>query len=342
MKILFVHVNQPDYLAESLFHGLRTLLGNDCVDVPRYDSMYAPLTEGMRSRLRGYGFTLYGLLHDIDSLKEERFLWRSEFILPKYDLIVIADIWNLAWLVYELSSVVDPKKIVILDGGDMPALFPCANLKYVLKKKKLTLLLAQSIYKYKLKYFKRELCGGFYDYGLDKYIPEKICSMFNQIQKHAFPISFSIPEEKICNLDEVVKTKDFPKHIVDYEIADSVNSGFEKYVFTSEDDYYDDLQKSRFGITTKRSGWDCLRHYEVAANGCVLCFRNLDLKPKHCAPHGLNDSNSIIYNTYDELKSKIAKLKSYEYTQMQQETYRWARKNTTVEKAKYFLSNCFS
>ena len=35
MKVLYFHHNQPDYLAESLLHRLRTLLGKNCVDVPR-------------------------------------------------------------------------------------------------------------------------------------------------------------------------------------------------------------------------------------------------------------------------------------------------------------------
>ena len=59
MKVLYLHHNQPDYLAESLLHGLRTLLGKNCVDVPRYDSMYTPITDKMRSKLRGNGFTLF-------------------------------------------------------------------------------------------------------------------------------------------------------------------------------------------------------------------------------------------------------------------------------------------
>ena len=37
--------------------------------------------------------------------------------------------------------------------------------------------------------------------------------------------------------------------------------------------------RSRFGVTTKKSGWDCMRHYELAASGCVPCFRDLEEKP---------------------------------------------------------------
>jgi len=37
----------------------------------------------------------------------------------------------------------------------------------------------------------------------------------------------------------------------------------------------------------KRGGWDCLRHYEIAAAGAVPCVRQLEGKPSSCAPHGL-------------------------------------------------------
>src|SRR5437763_3627516 len=125
MKVLFLHDNQPDYLAESLFHGLRSLLGSNCVDVPRYDSMYAPLTDKLRSRLRGHGFTLYGLLADIPTLAEERFFWKYD--LDNYDLIVIGNIWNQWQLCWELTRKVDPAKIAVLDGSDTPAFFPNAS-----------------------------------------------------------------------------------------------------------------------------------------------------------------------------------------------------------------------
>lgn len=338
MNVLFLHANQPDYLAESLFHGLRRVLGKNCLDVPRYDSMYSPLTVGIKSKLRGYGFTLYGLLDEIEELKEERFFWKSEFILPKYDLVVIADIWSLAWLAYDLSSVLDPQKMVILDGYDIPAFFPYANMKYMLKKQQLNFILSRMFDKYK--YFKRELYGGLYTYGLNKYMPLPLVDSWIKIPKNTFPISFSIPKEKVWygSIDE--KIKDFPTHIVDHEVASSVSNASEQYAFTSESEYYQDLRESRFGITTKRAGWDCLRHYEMAAQGCVLCFRDLDLKPKSCAPHGLNRYNSITYHNCDELKEKINNLTTDEYVQLQQQTYQWINRNTTIERAKQFLEAC--
>ena len=72
-------------------------------------------------------------------------------------------------------------------------------------------------------------------------------------------------------------------HIVDEEVAERMGAA-SSHVFEREADYYRDLQASRFGITTKRTGWDCLRHYEIAANGAVPCFRDLDRKPPPLRP----------------------------------------------------------
>ncbi len=80
MKVLFFHHNQPDYLAEGLFHGLRSLLGKNCVDIPRYDSMYTPLTDSMKSKLRGNGFSLYKLLGEISELADKKYFCRNPFI----------------------------------------------------------------------------------------------------------------------------------------------------------------------------------------------------------------------------------------------------------------------
>ena len=62
-SVLFLHANAEDYLADSLLHGLRSLLGADVVDVPRRDSLYAVEDQ---SRVYGRGFTLYGTLPEID------------------------------------------------------------------------------------------------------------------------------------------------------------------------------------------------------------------------------------------------------------------------------------
>jgi hypothetical protein len=132
------------------------------------------------------------------------------------------------------------------------------------------------------------------------------------------------------------KTKDFPSHIVDAEVAPRVG-GATSYAFKDEAAYYADLRASRFAITTKRGGWDCMRHYEVAASGCVICFRQLHTKPPTCAPHGLDASNTIDYADVDDLMAKIAALTPERERELQQAALAWAHDNTTRAVARRFL-----
>jgi hypothetical protein len=55
----------------------------------------------------------------------------------------------------------------------------------------------------------------------------------------------------------------------------------ETYVFKIESEYYDDYAHSLFAVTRKKSGWDCMRHYEILANRCVPYFVDIELCPKN-------------------------------------------------------------
>lgn len=89
------------------------------------------------------------------------------------------------------------------------------------------------------------------------------------------PISFSIPESKIIdNVPE--KTKRFG-HIVPGDTS--------TYIFNDEEAYYRDYQTAVFGRTCKKGGWDCLRHYEILANGCIPWFTELDKCPERTMTH---------------------------------------------------------
>jgi hypothetical protein len=63
MKILFVTTKDPkaqgDLLEVSILHGLRQLLGQNCVDYPRKKVMYHDWSETNKEELHGRGFTLY-------------------------------------------------------------------------------------------------------------------------------------------------------------------------------------------------------------------------------------------------------------------------------------------
>ena len=85
-------------------------------------------------------------------------------------------------------------------------------------------------------------------------------------------LPYSIPEEIIVS---AVPDK---CHVVSPIIpGDSSN-----YVFGigQESEYYDSYKKSRFALTQKKGGWDCLRHYEILANGTIPIFEELENCPQ--------------------------------------------------------------
>jgi hypothetical protein len=52
------------------------------------------------------------------------------------------------------------------------------------------------------------------------------------------------------------------------------------YVFGNEFYYNMQYSKALFAVTTKKGGWDCMRHYEIIANNCVPYFPGIENKPK--------------------------------------------------------------
>jgi hypothetical protein len=80
-----------------------------------------------------------------------------------------------------------------------------------------------------------------------------------------------------------------------------------------------------------------MRHYEIAANGTVPCFRNLDRKPAQCAPHGLTEENCVPYRDYADLVRKLDAIDDERYAALQAGALAWARANTTRRRAREFL-----
>jgi hypothetical protein len=86
-----------------------------------------------------------------------------------------------------------------------------------------------------------------------------------------YPIGFSIPESKIVS-EIPPKTK---------RISDLIPGVLSTYIYQTEEDYYKEYQSSVFAKTTKKAGWDCMRHYEILAQGCIPFFPALE----HCPPN---------------------------------------------------------
>lgn len=324
MKILFFSPSQEDYLAATLLHGLRSLPGVETRDVPRYDCAYQNFPREKLAGLHGKGFTLFGLLPETD-LRRPVSAARSD---PRdFDLVVFADIWNQTDLFLKLVSRLDPRKTAIVDGSDDPALVPQAGRWF--RRPRLWMRL-QSLRKFPT--WKREWTLQSQPDAWHRLVPPALLKFLPR-PRHLHRISFAIPEVQIVGAPPA-KTKDFPAHIVDGEVREVLGAGSGGHVFDSEEEYRRDLQSSRFGITTKRSGWDCLRHYEIAANGAVPCFRELEKKPKTCAPHGLDETNSISYSSAKDLMGKLRHVSDGKYRALQEGSLRWAMANTTTCRAR--------
>ena len=154
------------------------------------------------------------------------------------------------------------------------------------------------------------------------------------------PASFSIPSDKIRSVDPASKRQRLASHCVDPEVAEAC-ALHTSYAFASEQDYYDDLAASRFAVTTKRGGWDCLRHYEIAAAGCLPCVRQLETKPASCAPHGLQAGvNCVSYQDWSHLQVQLDDLDANptHYQRLLNAAGDWVRINITTVAAQRLLN----
>jgi hypothetical protein len=325
-RILFVNPNFEDMLSDGLFHGLRTLLGGDVLDFPKAEPMYSTHPSERRTRLYGRGFTLYGLLEDLP-LDRNRCLDRARE--GEFDLVVFTDIWRTFGPYTEWIPQLGGRRVAVIDGSDRVEPYPYAGVWWRVRH---WWFLPRA--HNRTEFFKREITPLTYWFRSFLLLPGPVGRRLGLLRRMR-PIAFSIPEEKIV-AEPPVKEKLLAAHVVDEEVAELVGAT-SSYVFDAEEDYYADLRASRFGVTTKRAGWDCLRHYELAANGCVPCFRDLDRKPAPCAPHGLDDSNCVTYRGAAELMAKLDAIDDTEYERLQRGALGWARANTTRERARQFL-----
>lgn len=326
-RVLYLASDSDDYQSDSLFHGLRTVLGDRVVDVPRRDQLYADYPEHWRRERYGRGFTLYGgLLEDIPLDRTSS--W-EQLAGGAYDLVVIGDIWRCFGIFAQLLPFFETVPCAVVDGVDSPAPYPYEPRWWRRPSSWLTPRAHTRV-----PYFKRELLPETWWFRSYLTIPPAVGRRLRP-PKNMRPISFGIPEDHLVPAPPE-KTKELPEHVVDAEVAARTGKAT-SYAFADEAAYYADLRASRFGITTKRGGWDAMRHYELASSGLVLCFRDLDRKPRTCAPHGLHRGNCLVYRDADDLFAQIEALDDARYAELQAASLRWARENTTRALAERFL-----
>lgn len=147
-----------------------------------------------------------------------------------------------------------------------------------------------------------------------------------------FPITFSIPEEKICNTYNE-KTK-----ILSSLIPGDVST----YIYKDEEEYYNEYKTSYFAITKLKGGWDCMRHYEILANGCIPHFINIEKCPKNTLallPKDLFIEASKLFNIFIcKNINKLTQKEISEYNVLRTKLWDYTKNYlTTTKMAKYVL-----
>jgi hypothetical protein len=331
LKVLFLTSSEEDYLADGLLLGLRSLADVQVVDYPRHEILCPDSLPASRGRVRGGGFTLYTTRPPDGPV--DRFHIRPRLAAGEFDLVIVSDIWRQAGLFQQWRPYLNGRNTIIVDGADTPQVYPFAG-QWWRKPYNWFVPRAHGDFLY----FKREWTPASQFNLWHRLIPRRLWARLPSC-RNLRKVSFSIPGEKVLT-SPPAKVKNFPCHIVDAEVAARVPGSGTSYAFTTEEEYYRDLQMSRFGITTKRAGWDCLRHYEIAANGAVPCFRNLQQKPETCAPHGLiPGENCLSYKSAEDLFGQIGRITELEYGRIQAAALAWARLNSCSQRASELLSH---
>lgn len=309
MKLLFISTKHPDkqgdLLEVSILHGLRMFLGDDCVDYPKKKIMYHDFSESPKENLHGRGFSL--LTTPIPDISNR------DIFNQKFDAILYG-----AGHMYEESPYNEEidklanGNVWIIDGHDLYGNAP----------KKIYYKGEEIIGNQYKKCFKRELV---------------------QEEDGVYPTGFGIPRERILPIDFDKKDQLFQKTAPSFSIFGGENElggGFAHHKFDVENEYYDDLSRSWFGLTCKKGGWDCLRHYEIIASGALLLFRDYEKKPKKCSPQ---DMPCFSYSSLDELNCIMNELvvnnkPTNGYIKMINNQRNWLYSvGTTVSRAKYIV-----
>jgi hypothetical protein len=312
-RVLFLTEDREDYLADGLLHGLIQCADLAVVDHPRKAVLYREGLAASPIGVRGHGFTLYGELEEraVDRACVPQRLERGEF-----DLVVLGQVWRQWGQLLDLAPWLQSVPVVLLDGDDDRRLFFRSG----------TRLRRYGWQPFPIRsrrclYLKREWRGQ----GRKLRRPRVV------------EASFSIPANRIRAVDPAGKTREFATHCVDPEVGAALGLPG-SYAFRNEEAYTADLAASRFAITTRRGGWDCLRHYEIAAAGAVPCFRRLEAKPARCAPHGLVAGvNCLSYRDWPDLRAQVEGITPEAYGALRAGAHAWVSGHTTEAAARRML-----
>ena len=301
MKVLYLTTTKEDYLQDNMLYGLRMVLGADLVDYPKKEVLYRNYPNPP-SELYGRGFTAWKLLDDVDVDRTEI---DHRICNKEFDIIIFGSVQRQKVAINEYLKAgrfsVPGYRFAFLDGED--------------SRRIIWRMLPFGAY------FKREQVGS------NRLFTRKI--------------NFSIPASKV-RTQALEKGQLFAKHVQcdeAYKIDWIRQNCSKSYAFSDESAYYENLARSKYAITMKKSGWDCMRHYEIAANSTVMAFFKLQKKPDCSSPHGLVDMKNVVaFSTADELLAKIDQIEKHNlYENLQKNATQWAWDNTCERTATNFL-----
>lgn len=337
-RVLWLAGRRHDYLEDTILYGFRKLLEGDVVDAPRKDVLYrehAPPPE----EIHGMGFTTTRLLEDPGLDRDDV---RERARRGEFDVVVWGNVHRLkdefrAWERAGLFGEADAAQ-VFLDGADVIPDGAWDRAKRVA-----------------IDEFKRRVSAGYdrtyavtpvFEPALEHGVYLKRELRADHVERHPgaaiLPVAFAVPDEKV-RWEVPEKEKPFVKHVqceVAYELEEVRAGSVREAPHDSEEGYRDDISRSRYGVTMRKSGWDCMRHYEIAANLAVPCFLELDGKPYRSAPHGLVDGhNCLAFSDAAELRRKVDLVRERGlYRDLVENVRDWVRWQTSTARARQVLS----
>lgn len=106
----------PDYMACTLFHGMRSVLGSQVVDFPKRDWMYTTYHQD-RSSVYGHGFTYAFLLDDI-SVDRDNILDRLKAGVFSHVIFSVTHNGFDETLLDAVAQNLNPRQVFFIDGSD--------------------------------------------------------------------------------------------------------------------------------------------------------------------------------------------------------------------------------
>ena len=225
----------PDYLADMVTHYIYENLSTSCKIVVNNHPDYLFTDFPESTPLYGMGFTVYRKLNPL--FKERVELHSKSLIIDSiknrsYSKIIWTSIRRCSDF---LSIALDngyTNEELIAVDGEDDSLIPSLSSNLFITKY--------------MTYYKRELNS-------------------EGASKNALPISFKFPASHSLIINKALIKKNRILAICDPRFKNT-------YIYKSETAYFAGYEKSLFAVTTKKAGWDCLRHYEILASQCLPIF----------------------------------------------------------------------